>query len=446
MNPLRSGLYRRLLLWFCAANVVTLLATVFITERLARDAYVNVPNWSQLADGADRAWIAGGPAALREWIEAQREDGVDAALFEGTRNLADVRPPVPRVLLPQLLASADDMEMRPHPEHVVAVQRVTGSDGVERRLIAAKGHHPPRHRLPQMLGIHIALSLAAIGLVGWWLARSLARPMTAIGAAARRVAGGDLAARVGPQHSGGADEVGELARDFDRMAARIETLVAGERSVLQDVSHELRSPLARLHLVLDLARRSPPEEAAAHFARAEREIARLDRLIEEALALSRMESDLPGATREPVDVAELARQRVAEHRIEADPRRVTLDVDAPAAVMVHGNAVLLARALDNLLSNAIKFSVEGGRVEVGVHVDAGDAVLTIRDHGPGAGDEDLPRLFRPFFRGANSEGVEGHGLGLAIVERVARAHGGRVSAANAEGGGLRVTLSLPRAG
>jgi signal transduction histidine kinase len=290
--------------------------------------------------------------------------------------------------------------------------------------------------------VQIVLSMLVIMVVGWWVARSVAKPAAALQQAAQRMAAGDLSARVGGAYPLARDELGLLAREFDHMAERIEALVAHERAVLQDVSHELRSPLARLQLILELARQEGGGAGAEHFGRAEREIARLDLLIGELLALTRMEADLPGMALETVDLGALAAECVDEARLEADAHGAPLRLDAPQPLEVSGNPQLLARALDNLLANAIKFGA-GAEILVSLRKDGAGATLSVRDHGPGVPEAELPRLFRLFFRGSNAARAEGHGLGLAIVQRIVRAHGGEVDAANASGGGLCITLSLP---
>lgn len=441
MTAPRHPLYRRLLLGFCIANIATLLVSVFITVQLTRAVYADDPDWPQLAEQASAAYLRGGREALDRWIARRRHEGIDATLIEDGRNLSGNRPPVFR-LLPQLL-EAESIELRPRHGLLIAGQAVVGSDGVARHLVAVRGRRPPPPRLGLLLVVQIALSVTVIGIVGWRLARSISRPVAAIGQVAQRVADGDLAARVAAPWIAAQDEVGELARDFNRMAMRIESLVTHERGVLQDVSHELRSPLARLHLVLDLAQHAPPEEAAQHFARAEREIQRLDKLIGEALSLSRMEAELPGELRELVDLAALAARRVDEARLEAQARGIALILEVRARPRSRGSSSLLARALDNLLSNAIKFSPDAARVEIALSQHGDHAQLRVRDHGPGVPAEDLPSLFRPFFRGRNAALAEGHGLGLTIVERIVRSHHGSVQARNAEGGGLAVELSLP---
>ncbi len=438
-----SPLYRRLLLWFCLANVATMLISVWLTQDLARRTYGGELDWPQLAQSADQAYIQGGREGLAGWAEqTRREEHFQVRLYEDGKELLD-RPMLPPLEhhLPQLLGS-DSIVLRPVPEVLLVGQKVVGSDGVTRQMVALRGPRPQHARLQLLVWMQIVLSMLAIMVIGWWVARGIARPAAALQRAAQRMAQGDLAARVEDGYLQAQDELGLLAREFNHMAGRIEALVAHERAVLQDVSHELRSPLARLQLILELARQEGGDAAAGHFSRAEHEIARLDLLIGELLALTRMEADLPGMAREPVELATLAAECIAEAELEAGAHGARLRLDAPEPLETSGNAQLLARALDNLLSNAIKFGADG-EVLVSLRRKDGRAELCVRDHGPGVPEAELGKLFRPFFRGANGVRAEGHGLGLAIVQRIVRAHGGEVEAANAADGGLRITLSLP---
>jgi two-component system OmpR family sensor kinase len=262
--------------------------------------------------------------------------------------------------------------------------------------------------------------------------------------ATRRMAAGEFSTRVGTPWKGKHDELGQLSRDFNGMAERIETLIAHERGVLQDLSHELRSPLARLHLIMDLAQHSASAaEAAPHFAHAEREIMRLDRMTGEMLALSRLEAGLPGMEREQVALVPMMAERIDAAALDAQARQVRLLQKGATDITIQGSPLLLERALDNLISNAIKFSPEQGEIVVDVELGQGVAVLSIRDHGPGVPEEELGLMFRPFYRGSNASRAEGHGLGLAIVQRVVQAHGGEIEARNAQGGGLEVIIRLP---
>ncbi|WP_430390519.1 ATP-binding protein [Dyella sp. 20L07] len=450
MSPFKSSLYWRLLICFCAANLLALLFGGFLTQSFIEYTTAVEINWSALGQGADQAYESGGAAALADWSAEQRREGIEATLYEDGQALVPIR------MLPSLQASLQagldekrDVVLQPWPNLYLAVQQVQGTDGHTRQLVAISRTHSRLHQRTRQtifLAIQGVLSLLFIGLVGWWVARSVAKPVDAIRKATRRMAAGELSARVDGQGKRAHDELGHLARDFDAMAERIEALVAHDRNVLQDLSHELRSPLARLHLILDLARRSRnADEAARYFEQAEQEIGRLDRMTGEMLALSRLEGGIPGVNREAVDMAALLRECVRRADVEAQARDISMAVDAGTPATVSGSELLLERALDNLIANAIKFSPLGGRVELNVQRNAEQVVLSVRDHGPGVPTAELESLFRPLFRGSNAARADGHGLGLAIVQRVIRAHGGDIHANNADGGGLVVRLHLPLA-
>ncbi len=450
MNPLKTSLYWRLLVWLCVANLLVLFLGGLFARRFIEFTTAVQIDWSALAQDADQAYEDGGRKALAAWVAQQRQQGVEATLFEDGEALVPIRlRGATRSMLKEWLPSGQSIVMQPRPGIYVAFQQVTGADGHARQLLAMSRSHVrlrPQTREKIYLVVQLLLSLLFIGLVGWWVARSVARPVEALRRATRRMADGQLSTRVGRQGGMAHDELAQLAGDFDLMAGRIEALVAHDRGVLQDLSHELRSPLARLQLILDLARRSgEPAEAAPYFEQAEQEIARLDRMLGEMLALSRMEGGLPGMERESVELAELVHACVEQSRLEADAQHVELRLVSVDPAEVSGNAMLLERALDNLLANAIKFSPHGGTVELGVHTESGFAEISVRDHGPGVPADELTSLFRPFFRGSNAVRADGHGLGLAIVQRVVQVHGGTITVDNAEGGGLGIRVRLPLA-
>jgi signal transduction histidine kinase len=450
VSPFKSSLYWRVLISFCAANLLALALGIFLTQRFIEYSTAVEINWSAVAQGADQAFEAGGSTALTEWSLQQRREGIEATLYENGQALSPIRMPSSvQESLPSWLDEKRDMVLQPWPNLYLAVQQIRGSDGHVRQLVAlSRTHSRLRQQTRQtiFLAFQGGLSLLFIGFVGWWVARSVAKPVEAISKATRRMAAGELSARVEGQGRRAPEELTQLASDFDAMAERIEALVAHDRSVLQDLSHELRSPLARLHLILDLAQRSStPEEAARYFLQAEQEIGRLDDMTGEMLALSRLEGGIPGVNREPVDLAALLRESARRAELEAAARHITLDLLDTAPAVVSGNELLLERALDNLIANAIKFSPPGGRVELKAQAQAGHVDVSVRDNGPGVPEAELGSLFRPLFRGSNASRADGHGLGLAIVQRVVKAHGGDIHAENVDGGGLLVALQLPLA-
>ncbi|AWL03268.1 sensor histidine kinase [Massilia oculi] len=298
-----------------------------------------------------------------------------------------------------------------------------------------------RRRIGQsvVIGAAVVASLLFAALLAWYFSR----PIRALRSAFEAAAAGDLAPRFGRATKGG-DELSDLGRNFDRMSGRLRALMDGQRRLLHDVSHELRSPLARMQAAVGLAHQQP-DKFASTLERIERESNRMNKLVGELLTLSRLEAMPDALRREPVDLLELADGIVGDARFEAaESTRILIEADG--AVGVTGDPDLLWSALENVVRNAAKHGAQGGIVTVALSADQALARIDVLDRGPGIPPEDLAAVFQPFFRaGASRTGVDGHGLGLAIAQRVVAAHGGEVVARNREGGGLQVTITLPRA-
>ncbi|MYN03768.1 HAMP domain-containing protein [Pseudoduganella sp. DS3] len=304
------------------------------------------------------------------------------------------------------------------------------------------GGPPPRFR-PLTPFIPIAAAVLASLLFAALLAWYFARPIRALRQAFDAAASGDLEPRFGGKPGAGGDELTTLGRDFDRMTARLRALLDGQKNLLHDVSHELRSPLARLQAAIGLAHQQP-EKAAASMERIERESVRMDKLVGELLTLSRLEAGAFDAPREEFSAAELLEEILQDASFEAasSGREVEARLDGDARIM--GQPELLARAIENVVRNAIKHSPQGGKVEVESSLDGAFLRVRVLDSGPGVAQEDLGKIFQPFYRSSNAaKDVDGHGLGLAIAQQVVQQHGGRIAAANRAGGGLCVELTLP---
>ncbi len=235
-----------------------------------------------------------------------------------------------------------------------------------------------------------------------------------------------------------------LAFDFDAMAERLRGLLESQRQLLRDVSHELRSPLARLQIALGLARR-PNANLEQEFDRIEQETQRLDELIGEILSLSRLEDPARELIAEPVNLEELLETLTENARVEAEPRWVRVELQSPQPLTVAGDRELLFRALENVVRNAVSYSPHGSAVVLSGRQQDQQAVIQITDQGPGVPPDLLERIFEPFFRvgKARDRASGGHGIGLAITARVAALHGGSVRARNLPSGGLQVEITLP---
>jgi signal transduction histidine kinase len=302
--------------------------------------------------------------------------------------------------------------------------------------------------LPPEFGRHVGrwVPIAAATIASFLFAALLAwyfsRPIRALRGAFESAAAGDLAPKFGEARMAVAgDELAELGHDFDRMSAQLRALMEGQRRLLHDVSHELRSPLARLQAAIGLAHQQP-DKIGASLERIERESVRMDRLVGELLTLSRLEAASAPPEMEAVDLVEMVDQIADDARFEAGAR---IDVDAPVPVTVLGAPDLLWSAVENIVRNAVKHGGANGPVDIALHPEDGLVHIEVLDRGPGILDEHLGEIFEPFFRSNPTQNnVDGHGLGLAIAKRVVETHGGRITAANRAGGGLRVTITLPR--
>jgi two-component system OmpR family sensor kinase len=275
------------------------------------------------------------------------------------------------------------------------------------------------------------------------LAWYLTRPVGRIRAGFERLAKGDFSTRLGPSMGRRRDEIADLARDFDVMARRLQELVEARDRLLAGVSHELRSPLARLQLAIGLARQEPAKLEAS-LERIDREASRLDEMVGELLTLSKLESGV----RNPdnyFDFAEIVRLVGEDAKFEATSTGVQVEVTitpADADWIVPGDGRLISRAVDNVVRNALRFSPKGQTVRIMLDREDGFYRLAVKDKGPGVPAELLGSLFKPFVQGPGDG--QGFGLGLAIAERSVIAHGGTIQAVNEPAGGFTITIRLPR--
>jgi len=346
------------------------------------------------------------------------------------------------------LADGREMSERSGALYLTA-RPVTGPDG-RRLVVVAANHQPPRlvHLLePKALAWRLGVLFLVVGGLSFWLARYLSAPVRPLRSATRRLSGGDLGARVEGGVSRRRDELGELARDFDAMAERIEGLVGSQQRLLRDVSHELRSPLARLVVALELARARAGEAAQGPLDRIAREAGRLDELIGQLLLLARLEAGGDRGATEDVDLVELLSDVVADAGYEAVPGRAEIRFAPTGGWRITGRPGLLRSAFDNVLRNALHHTPDGTPVEVELRRADGAIGIVVRDRGAGVPDGELDRIFEPFHRvdDARDRSLGGTGIGLAIARRAIEAHGGRIEARNHPDGGLEVTLRLPEA-
>jgi two-component system sensor histidine kinase CpxA len=302
---------------------------------------------------------------------------------------------------------------------------------------------------PRALTLRLVVTFLVAGIVCYLLARSLTAPLSKLRKASQAIADGDLTTRVTPLLGKQSKEITSLARDFDQMAERVETLFFLQQQLLRDISHELRSPLARLNVALELARQQENNTAKAPLDRIEKESGRLNELIGQLLTLAQLESRKNILGTEPIELTLFLKKIVQDANYEAQNRNCSIYLVASLDFLLNGSPELLHRAFENVIRNALRFTAEGSQVKINVNTynDDGNYVrITVRDHGSGVPEKDLTSLFRPFYRGgdARDRTSGGVGVGLAIAERSIQLHGGTITATNVSGGGgLIVTIMLP---
>jgi two-component system OmpR family sensor kinase len=298
---------------------------------------------------------------------------------------------------------------------------------------------PPGHRPtpwePLAFGLLASATLSA--LLAWYLAR----PIKRLRAAFADMASGRLDTRVGTLMRRG-DEIADLGREFDAMAAKLQHLIQAQRQLLHDVSHELRSPLNRLQAVLGIVRQDPSKLQESTL-RMEREVERLDELIGEILTLARLQSGMDRDKEDMVDLGELIGVLVEDARFEATIQGISVRLTERGSLLVPGVPRLLSRAVENVIRNGLKYSSAGGELDVDVEGLDSRVVIRVRDHGPGIPADELDTVFEPFRRGTKDTERDGFGLGLAIAKGAVNLHNGTITARNMADGGLCMEISLP---
>ncbi|MFP4207708.1 MAG: ATP-binding protein [Wenzhouxiangella sp.] len=449
-------LYLRIFLAFWAVIVLSLAAVVLVNLELEADrqaATATDQRIHRFADGLSRRAQAvldqGGPSALARWSreDQRRPRRISVLVVDQAGNeLLDRRLPR-RMRMPvrDWLDGNDTAEGLdlPYPAHAIA-HPVHGRF----LLLLVPPPRPVVMRLIGPLGPWGLLLVGAIisGLICLWLARSITRPVKELRRAGEALGQGTLSARVSRPFSDRHDEFGEMARDFNEMADRIERLVTEQRQLLRDVSHELRSPLTRLQMALSLAERtSSDDERAQRLGQMQGEIQRLEDLIGQVLAYSRLRGSLE-LPAEKVNLVELAGELVSRVKVEAEVGRIEISLSAQGPVEIDGSREWLGRALENALRNAIRHSPSGGKIKLRLDRPEPRWVeMSVADQGPGVPEDQLEAIFEPFVRltPERSEGSAGGGVGLAIARAAAEQHGGRVRAEHVKPSGLRVIFSLP---
>ena len=430
----RLSLFWKVYLGFLLALFLSLAVNeIFFTIEKSRQSFqppeelLRLLTWSaeSIAEDIRRPLERGDEETVRSLLaHAETASGVELSLLPPGERAATARnrPGVVAVDIP------------------VATSGATYGLAAEFSLFRGRPPFPPRHWWMFLIPMGIGALLCLV------LVRHIVAPILALREAAVRLGGGDLKARAGESVTSRGDHIADLGKAFDGMAERIQELLTSQQRLMGDISHELRSPLQRLDVALTLARKGCSPDAAEFLDRAGRDAERMNEMVGQILALSHAELYPRESLDAPVDLRRLLEEIAEDARFEgADEGKEALASIIPRTIEIHGDEQLLRSAVENVVRNALRATPSGGTVEMRAEIRGEEIVLAVRDQGPGVPDEELTRIFRPFYRldASRDRKSGGTGLGLAIAERAVRCHGGMIVARNAPFGGLVVEIALP---
>ncbi|NQE51616.1 ATP-binding protein [Herbaspirillum rubrisubalbicans] len=428
-------------------------------ERSNRNAEIDSsPSASFMIRAAAATLQFGGPEALRSLINEGRPHRMQLyAVNEENQDLMG------REVSPHLVEQARHLLATEHERRVVELVKAAnghsylmfipvpndefgrpeGGDILRHEARYMKRHGVKPLFFPTMpIAVALVASLVFALLLAWYFSH----PIRHLKNAFNQAANGNLDLALEPVMSARNDELADLGRDFDAMTAKLRNLMESQRRLLHDVSHELRSPIARLQMAIGLARVQDKDKLELTLERIERESVRMDKLVGELLTLSRLEANVPGSMEEPIAIQAMLADMTNDASFEAEALGKRVESHIDCRVQVKGNPELLYRAIENVLRNAIKHTAPETAVQFVAEIDEFNKLLhlSILDRGPGVPEEELNSIFELFFRSSRTKSNSaGHGLGLSIARRIVEAHQGFIHAANRDDGGLRVDIALP---
>lgn len=442
MNPFRS-LFIKTLLWFLATTAIAISAFTVTTALAFRSSESRQSPFTRLlnlqVEDAKRAYETGGRDALAAAL-ARFQSAADT---EAVLTDADGRDLLTGKLRPDLKKRMGQRRRRPpiYGFLMPPPSEIVRHDATRQFWLFIQDVRPNSGNLFWFLQPQHLWVIGLVVLLCYAFAYHLTYPVRQLQRAVDCFGRGDLSARAKTNRR---DELGQLARTFNVMADRTQTLLKAERRLLQDISHELRSPLARLGVAIELARSGGTGPST--FDRIEREAERLNALVGELLQVTRVEGDPSQQKQEPVALDQVLADLVYDSELEAKAKECRIVLTTHDTPTVLGDDELLRRAIENVLRNAIRYAPANTEIEIGLTATGSNAAIRIRDHGPGVPEESLSRIFDAFYRvdsdrNRNSGGV---GLGLAIARRAIELHKGTLRAENGRPG-LIVTIELPTA-
>ncbi|WP_266274776.1 sensor histidine kinase [Methylophaga sp. OBS3] len=410
--------------------------------------------------------VSNAPVQLGSQAAWQVSDAAEIAQYGGRQSLIAYLNDQLALGVPQVYAidnNDDELLGRVLPSHqrnairqlftdipqLRSIRPITLEDGEEVLLFIPQNSLQPKEQAPLkppkpqplvlILWTGILGGLLFSAVLAWWFTQ----PIRHLRRGFNKVATGDLSTRVSPEMGNRKDELAELGFNFDVMTIKLEKLVSAQRNLLHDVSHELRSPLARMQAAIGICQQQP-DKTTDVLARIERESQRIDMLIGDLLNLSRLDTlAAENDAQQYFDLSPLLEDLVDDGRYEATEKSIAIHADIDPELPMEGKPELVLRAVENVLRNAIKFTPEQGHIRLTAKLLRRSIEITISDNGPGVSEEELTKLFQPFFKGMQARKQNSSGLGLTIAERAVKAHNGSIYAAINELGGLQFAMHFP---
>jgi len=449
-------LFLKIFLWFWATVILIgislVLAWVLQPQSVPSSWHAGLAVTARyFGTAAVGTFEQGGAAAASEYIHRLSEDAhIHACIFDSSGNALAGEYCLEFIGMAEHVVKGESSDFSmPHGLARMAVP-IKGSDGrtyiYTTDLMA--GPRAASGPGPKAVLLRASVALIISGLICYFLTHYLTTPILRLSSVARQIAAGQLSVRAESKMESRRDELGDLVRDFNRMADQTEHVISSQRQLLYDVSHELRSPLARMNVALDLLRGRVHEDPALD--RIEIDLQRLNEMIGRLLTVAKLEAVSTLQAPAQVNLSELVSSVASDATFEAQEKGSRVDIVQTADLVVLGDPSLLRSAIENVLRNAVRFTEPGTVVEVSLQTSSvigdSEAIVIIRDHGAGVPENELTNIFKPFYRVADSRSRDtgGAGLGLAITERIVRLHGGSISAMNDPDGGLRVEMIFPR--
>ena len=445
-----NRLFLKIFFWFWATVIIIGISLVLSFVLSPRGSYMPWQNMQNIASSVVKEMDAHGPAGAADLLSRfEQSQNLQACLYDQNGNpitgnrCASFQDTAKK-------AALQPLDIEPRTSVYRNILRIRGKNGKSYILATELPFGPGAvHKTLLSFVLHWILVLLISSAICYLLTLWLTNPILRLREASKQIADGNLGARVGSKVERRGDEFGNLARDFNTMAARIENLLSSQRQLISDVSHEFRSPLTRINLALDLARRRLGN--ASEFDRISTDLEKLNDMIGSLLTVARLDSGAVPLAFEVLDLGHLVAEIAADAELEARQHPCRIVCDCAGEFNVKGDEALLRSAIENIVRNAIYYTAPDTDIRVGLAPQSGAAnssvQLRVSDHGPGVPEADLENIFKPFYRVATARDRQsgGTGLGLAIASRVVALHHGSVRAANRAGGGLEIMIQLPAA-